>query len=230
MMACSHMSPCPVTSWSLTQPELWVATLAFPSVLWPCLAVAHMPHVAASGYCCASLSPDLGQPIVPVLVSCWLSFTQPLLLFLAEPQGPGPDLIQCWAASRFSQRPPTRPSAQMVCADIRGDKAASYWPNLDSSCCSVIFSGCRMEMDWSPKRADAVVTCAPPLPVAQPVTTDWLATGGWGWQLFLICPAGKHQWMKENWQQIYLIGLLQSDIDIINLSAEKKNGLYDTLM
>lgn len=37
-----------------------------------------------------------------------------------------------------------------------------------------------MEMDWSLERADAVVTCASPLPVAQPVTPDWFTTGGRG--------------------------------------------------
>lgn len=133
MMARSHVSFCPVARWSLTPPELWVATLAFPSVLWPCFAVAHRPHVDVSAYCCVFLSPDLGRPLVPVPVSCWLSYTQPLLLSLTEPQGRGPDLIQCWAASRFSQ-PPTRPSAQMVCADIRGNKAsaASHWPGQRS--------------------------------------------------------------------------------------------------
>lgn len=35
-----------------------------------------------------------------------------------------------------------------------------------------------MEMDWGPETADAVVTCASPLPVAHPVRPDWLATGG----------------------------------------------------
>lgn len=80
----------------------------------------------------------------------------------------------------FLPAPLNRPSAQMVYADIRGDKASSHRPNLDSGRCSVILLGCRMEMDCSPERADAVVTCASPLPVAQPVTPDWLTTGEWG--------------------------------------------------
>lgn len=53
-------------------------------------------------------------------------------------------------------------------------------------------------MEWSPETADAVVTCAEPLPVARPVTPDWLTTGGGRrvGELFLIGPAGKHQWKR----------------------------------
>lgn len=206
MMASSHMSSCPAACWSLTPPELWVATLAFPSVLWPCFAVAHLPHVDVSVCCCVFLSCDLGQPWLPVPVSCWLSYTHPLLLSLPEPQGRGPDLVQGWADSRFSL--PRLAHVPRWFALIQGetkprlhltDPARDVFRNLDSSRCSVILLGYRMEMERSPEAADAVVTCASPLPVAHPATADWLATGGGRWmgEIFLICPAGKHHWMKE---------------------------------
>lgn len=116
-----------------------MATLAFPSVLSPCFAVAHMPHVDVSAYRCVFLCLDLGQPLVPVPVSCWLSYTQPLLLSLTEPQGRGPDLIQCWSASRFSQ--PRLAHLPRWFALIKGetkprlhltDQATEVFKNLDS--------------------------------------------------------------------------------------------------
>lgn len=52
------------------------------------------------GHVCA-VTPDLGQTMIPVPVSCWLSCAPPLLLSLFGPEGREPELAPRWAVSHF---------------------------------------------------------------------------------------------------------------------------------
>lgn len=52
------------------------------------------------GHVCA-VTPDLGQTLIPVPVSCWLSCAPPLLLSLFRPEGREPELAPRWALYHF---------------------------------------------------------------------------------------------------------------------------------
>lgn len=52
-------------------------------------------HVGVSVWM-GSVSSDLGETLVPVSVSCWLSCAPPLLFAHAEPEGREPALVTVW--------------------------------------------------------------------------------------------------------------------------------------
>lgn len=100
------LSFCSMTLRCLTPIEYWVTTVSFPCDFWPYFSVYFLTlcgcewlHVCV---CVCSDFTDLGQTLVPVPVSCWLSCVPPLLLSLAEPEGWEPDLVPCWASSHLS--------------------------------------------------------------------------------------------------------------------------------
>lgn len=90
---------CPSALLTIRSDSPWVSGHRF--IIPQCLLNLFCCYIfTPCGYVCA-VSPDLGQTLIPVPVSCWLSCAPPLLLSLFGPEGREPELTPRWAVSHF---------------------------------------------------------------------------------------------------------------------------------